>query len=109
VRRLRWLFIAMIPVAYLGTCSFISREKDHEFAAISVGNSREQVIAAFGSPSSIEDLNHPGADKYGARPCNKPCAQRLWFTNKFSLGLEAWSVELDGNEQVIRKSHWVSP
>lgn len=107
--RLAWLLVIAVPVAYLGACSLISREKDRKFETISIGTTRDQVIAALGTPSVTEDRGHAGPGKYGARPCNEPCAQRLWFTNSLSFDLEAWSVELGADQQVIRKSHWVSP
>jgi hypothetical protein len=39
----------------------------------------------------------PAAHKRGGGPCK----ERLWFENRLTLGIKAWSVELDQDDRVI--------
>lgn len=104
---LTWLLL-LSPVLYVVTCSYISGNKSAAFEFIKVGDTKDAVIDRLGKPSHIEQ---PGIlfSRYATHQCSAPCAERLWFENKLILSIEAWSVEVDKNNQVINKSYWVSP
>jgi hypothetical protein len=100
--------IAVVPVLYLATCSYVASARTKAFDSVQIGDPEHAVIAAFGSPSFRESTD-VRFTRYGATQCSTPCTERLWFENRLGLDMEAWSVELDGSRRVIKKSHWVSP
>lgn len=104
---LTWLLL-LSPVLYVATCSYISENKSAAFELIKVRDTKNTVIDRLGKPSHIEQ---PGIlfSRYATHQCNDPCVERLWFENKLIISIEAWSVEIDKNNQVIKKSYWVSP
>lgn len=97
-----------VPVFYVSSCEFISKTGSHAFDAVNVGDTRASVVQIFGKPSHIE---HPDLlyAAYAASPCKVPCVERLWFENRLSIGMEAWSVELDKSGRVVHKAYWMSP
>lgn len=104
---LGWLLIG-VPIAYVVTCSGTSSNKSRAFDAIKVGDSRTLVIDSLGNPD-VEEHPEKLFARYASKPCEGLCKERLWFENKLSFGIEAWSVELDQNSRVIRKAYWNSP
>jgi hypothetical protein len=102
-----WLLL-ISPPFYITTCLYISEKRSATFDLIKVGDTRDIVIGQLGEPSHIEQLNILFS-RYASYPCQNQCVERLWFENQLSLDTEAWSVEIDKNNQVIKKSHWVSP
>jgi hypothetical protein len=106
-RLLFWLPLLSVAL-YIAIFVAISERRSDSFAAIRIGDNLNSVIANFGAPSHIE---RPGAlySRYASDQCKHPCVERLWFENRLSFDLEAWSVELDESGRVVHKSHWVSP
>ena len=102
------LLLLGISVVYLATCSGLSESKSRAFESIKPGDSRKTVINALGVPD-MRELPEKVFARYASRPCDDPCKERLWFENKLSLGIEAWSVELDKSDHVIDKTYWHSP
>lgn len=96
------------PVLYIATCSYISENNSNKFELIKVGDTKDTVIDRLGKPSYIEQPSILFS-RYATHQCHNPCTERLWFENWLILGIEAWSVEIDKNNQVIKKAHWVSP
>jgi hypothetical protein len=96
------------PALYAGACMFWSKKNSKAFDAIHVGDTRDTVVRRFGPPSHVEQ---PDAlfSRYADKRCQDPCVERLWFENRLTLDTEAWSIELDKDGRVIRRSHWVSP
>jgi hypothetical protein len=92
----------------MATCSYITENKSVEFERIKIGDTKDTVINVLGKPSQSE---HPGIlfSRYASSQCHAPCTERLWFENPLILGIEAWSFEIDKNNKVIDKAHWVSP
>lgn len=78
------------------------------FAATKLGEKEGQVTARFGNPTISEYQDKPFM-RYATRPCEAPCAKRLWWEHPVFRGAEAWSIELDTEGQVVRTLHWVSP
>lgn len=103
------IFIALVLVLYVSTCSVISYRRARAFEGITIGQTEHQVIGTFGKPSVREEIGGIPFRRYTAHPCEAPCAERLWFENRLGMDLDAWSVELSGDGKVIKKSHWVSP
>lgn len=101
--------IILIPVLYIGSCSVISRQREHGLAQVKKGESEQQVIQAMGQPADRETAGGHRVAKYGAPECKAPCAQRLWYPNPISLAGEAWSVDLDVSGHVVATDHIVSP
>ena len=96
-------------VAVTGACSFTSYSRNSAFDAVRVGDAESEVIARFGKQPSVRESPDVLFARYASRPCGGECVERLWFENRLSLDTEAWSVELDMNSRVVRKSKWVSP
>lgn len=103
------LVIGAAVASSIGMCSFKSHSRNSAFDAVQVGDTEATVIARFATQPSVRES--PGAlfARYASQPCGGVCAERLWFENRLSLDTEAWSVELDKNGRVIKKSRWVSP
>jgi len=103
------LFIGAAGVTGIGACSVKSHMRNSAFDTIQIGDTEANVIARFGTQPSVRE--RPGAlfSRYASQPCGGECSERLWFENRLSLDTEAWSVELDKTNRVIKKSRWVSP
>lgn len=101
-----WLVLAIIP-AYFVACTGISARKSRAYDSIGFRDTRTAVIDAFGAPDVVEVPGKPFL-RYATRPCGA-CAERLWFENGLTFGIEAWSVELDREGRVLETAHWVSP
>lgn len=102
------LVLGAAVAGYIGVCSYNSHVRNAAFDAVQVGDTEVAVLALFGARPSVRE--RPGAlfSRYASQPC-LDCAERIWFENRLSFDTEAWSVELDRNRRVIRKSRWVSP
>lgn len=103
------LAFGAVIAALIGACSFTSHSRNTAFDAVQVGDTETAVITHFGTQPSVREK--PGAlfTRYASRPCSGECVERLWFENRLSFDMEAWSVELDKNSIVVKKSRWVSP
>ena len=86
----------------------IKRSREAAFEATKIGDSYDDVVRRFGSPSKIDDEGQVFT-RYADEPCELPCVKRLWFENRLFLDVEAWSVSLDRSAKVVEKYHWVSP
>ena len=102
-----WLLF-LSPVWYVTACHVISHNKEKGYAMIQPGAAREAVIAEIGMPSHVE-LQGKLFERYASTPCQEPCVVRLWYENRLTLGMEAWSVTLDKHDRVLEKYHWISP
>lgn len=101
-------FLALAVMGlYLVACSGLSTSKSRAFDSIKLGDSRAAVVEALGTPD-VRELPEKLFARYASRPCSGACKERLWFENKLSLEIEAWSVELDENGHVIHKAYWHS-
>jgi hypothetical protein len=103
------LVVVLVPLLYISTCSVISSRRVKGFEAVSVGDTKRQVVILLGTPSVREKSGGEHFARYGAKVCSAPCAERFWFENRMTLDMEAWSVEFDASGKVIKTSHWVSP
>lgn len=99
----------LLPMLYGGACSAISHHREHGFAQVKIGDTKQQVIAIMGEPADHETAGGTRLAKYGVAECKAPCSERLWYTNKLSLAGEAWDVELDSSGRVMHAAHIVSP
>ena len=101
------LLVAGVAV-YVTSCSIIGSSRDKAFDSINIGDTRTQVIEKFAAPYFSE----PESQKYlrytGVK-CQSPCVVKLWFENRMSLDMEAWSVEFNGLGNVIKKTRLQSP
>jgi hypothetical protein len=95
-------------VLYVSSCSYISHTGKSAFNKVKVGDSEATVIDLFGSPS-VREKPELLYTRYTSLPCKEKCVERLWFENMLSIGIEAWSVQLDSSGNVIAKSYWMSP
>lgn len=102
------LLLLGFAILYLVACSGLSASKSRAFDSIGVGDRREAVIKILGAPD-VRELPTELFVRYASSPCGGVCKERLWFENKLSLGIEAWSVELDKDHRVVKKTHWHSP
>jgi hypothetical protein len=106
MKRIGWLFLGIVP-AYIVACAGTSASGSHAFNSIQLGDSRQAVAAVFGVPSVVELPGQPFM-RYASTPC-VGCKERLWFENRLSLDIEAWSIELNFEDRVMKKSAWQSP
>jgi len=100
--------VVLIVVAYLGAGLPAKFSRDAAFKRTNVGDSYEDVVSRFGTPSATDGAGK-NFTRYTSQPCLVPCARRLWFENRVFLDVEAWSVSFDLNGRVLEKYHWVSP
>ena len=107
-RRAFFRLLLLSPVFYVVTCSFIAYNGSVRFERIAIGDSKAAVLNVFGEPSHIE---HPDIlySVYAYKKCPDPCVERLWYENRLSMVGEAWAFEIDKDNRVIYKGHWVSP
>lgn len=104
------VFVAgAIIAASIGACMFKSHSRNSAFDAVQVGDEEAAVVVRFGTQPSVRELPGNLFARYASRPCSGECVERLWFENSLSLDTEAWSVELNKDRRVIKKSRWVSP
>ncbi len=97
-----------MSVLYFSACTGISVRIADGYESVELGDTEEEVIRALGEPSVRES---PGDMflRYASHPCQEPCAERLWFENRLSLDIQAWSIELDEHRRVLDKAQWTSP
>lgn len=103
-----WMIFAAI-IASTGTCSFKSYSQNHAFDEVQIGDTEAAVIARFGEKPSFSEQSNTHFLRYATQQCSGECVRRLWYENRLSFDTEAWSVELDKHNRVIKKSRWVSP
>ncbi len=102
------LIAISIPILFFSACSYISHKGNNAFDATLMGDSSASVVRKFGLPYVMQTRGN-GFPRYTADMCEGQCAKRLWFENKVSFDIEAWSVDLDEKGHVVAKYHWVSP
>ncbi|WLG47332.1 hypothetical protein [Pseudomonas sp. FP1740] len=104
---LLWVLLLAIT-SYITSCIFISKQKSIAFEAINIGDTQGVVIGRLGMPSHVEKPSTLFT-RYASHHCQHPCVERLWFENRLSFDIEAWSVELDEGGRVVKKAYWASP
>lgn len=97
-----------IPILYFSSCVAISKIKMRSFEEVKIGDSESAVIDKLGTPG-FRSADERAYTRYESSGCNDPCKERLWYENKLSLDIEAWSVDLDNDKRVIHKAHFTSP
>ncbi|MGX9698114.1 hypothetical protein ACWYXK_14100 [Janthinobacterium lividum] len=99
--------LILSPACYVAACCVFSNTRKAAFYQVQTGDTRQAVLASFGKLSYVE---RPGGvvGRYSRGPCTHPCAERLWFENRLSSDLEAWSIDLDQNGRVVDKLYLVS-
>lgn len=103
------LVVGAAIAASIGACSLKSHSRNLAFNTIQAGDTEDKVIERFGTQPSVRESPDTLFARYASQPCGGHCVERLWFENRLSLDTEAWSVELDTNRRVLKKSRWVSP
>jgi hypothetical protein len=97
-----------IVASVIGACEIKVHHYNAAFSQVEVGDPEATVVARFGEPSVRETAGHPYL-RYATSPCTPPCAIRLWWEMPIMPGIEAWSVELGQDRNVVHTAHWVSP
>ena len=97
-----------IAVVGVGSCALQAHRYNSALSQIAVGDPEAAVIGRLGQPSFRETARVPYL-RYTGAPCTSPCATRLWWEWPLLPGIEAWSVELGQDHQVVKTYHWVSP
>lgn len=103
------LIFGAVVSGSIGACSYKSHIRHSAFQAVKIGDTEAVVISHFGTPPAVRETSDALFSRYASRPCSGECKERLWFENRLSLDTEAWSVELDKNNRVIKKSRWNLP
>lgn len=101
--------VLLLSILYVSTCSYVSHRKTTGFEAINVGDAEGEVVRLLGKPSVREKAGDRPFGRYSSYACVAPCSERLWYENPLAFVGEAWSIELDTDQRVIRKSRWMSP
>lgn len=102
------VFIFAVPALYVGSCSYVGVYYNNAFNDLDMGSTASEVLMRMGSPAHIEKSGEIYS-RYASEACVSPCAKRIWFENKLSMDTEAWSVEFDSEQRLIKKTRWVSP
>ncbi|WP_132142389.1 hypothetical protein [Luteibacter rhizovicinus] len=102
------ILLALTAAAAVGACAWISRQGNAAYTEIHTGDEKRQVTERFNMPFSVQRSGE-GHLAFTNDLCSKPCAQRLWFDNRFSLDTQAWSFDLDEQGRVVGKNAWASP
>lgn len=95
------------PAWYVAACCVISNSRKEAFHQIHPGDTRQAILASFGTPSHVE-FSGGKVGHYGQALCTAPCAERLWFENSLTPDLEVWSIDLDGSGRVLDKLYTTS-
>lgn len=103
------LALPALLVLSVSACTLTSHALNEAFDKIEIGQTLTDVVRAFGVTPSFVESAGVGFPRYASRPCHDRCAERVWFENRLSMDMEAWSVELDGSGHVIEKTRWQSP
>lgn len=103
------LALPVLLVLSISACTLTSHVRNEAFDKVEVGQTRAEVLRMFGSDPSFAEQAGVGFPRYAAQPCHDRCVERIWFENRLSMDMEAWSFELDGNGRVIDKTRWTSP
>lgn len=106
--KILWVGALILPAIYFSSCSYVSHKGREAFSTLSKGDTEEQVIAKFGTPTRRQPRGVVYR-RYANDDCTEPCIERLWFENKLSPVDEAWAVSLDSNRRVIAYSYYMSP
>jgi hypothetical protein len=101
--------VGVLIAAGIGSCALPSHYRNRAFESVRIGDSENRFLDLFGVHPSVREKPNALFVRYASAACEAPCAERLWFENTLSLDIEAWSLELDEDRRVIKKSHWVSP
>ena len=101
-------FLVACALLYIGGCSIKTARLQRQFDLISVGDARDRVVKAFGA-ADVEETGEEPFLRYSSNKCMDACNVRLWYANRMTLDIEAWSFDIDRNGQVVHKYHWVSP
>ena len=100
--------ITFVLVLALSSCVYAVVRNENVFSETVDGDMRSTVVARFGSPDIVEIAEKPYL-VYASSGCQAPCEVRLWWEHPVLRGIEAWSVEFDGQGRVVHTAHWVSP
>lgn len=97
-----FLFVAVATcvVGSIAACSYTSHVRNTAFDAVQMGDTQASVIARFGTQPSVRETPDALFTRYASGPCDQ-CVERIWFENRLSLDVEAWSLELDGDGRVM--------
>lgn len=101
-------FICTVPLLYVSSCSYIGVRYNNAFNDLDMGAPVPDVLMRMGPPSYIEK-SAAIFSRYASGACVSPCVERMWFENKLSMDTEAWSVEFDREQRLIKKTRWISP
>ena len=106
-KRTIWLILLLLIVIMSASvifCMHTAKKYDEAFDRISIGESEADVINIFGRPNVLQ-LQGVAFQAYLTEPCTSPCAERLWWEAPFPVprGIEAWVVEFDSSNKVMKK------
>lgn len=109
-KTLRVLALSTLTVAVVavGSCATQVHRYNAALGQVALGDTEAAVISRLGSPSFRELAGTPYL-RYTGTPCTAPCTVRLWWEWPVLPGIEAWSVELGQDNNVVKTYHWVSP
>lgn len=101
-------FLVVLAILYIGGCAVKSTLNQRQFNAIVIGDSESRVVALLGA-ADVEETNAKPFLRYASTGCEGSCSSRLWYENRLTFDIEAWSFDIDKNGRVVHKYHWVSP
>jgi hypothetical protein len=101
------MLLVILPAFYFLSCSYVSNRTDRLFESITTDDTIESVIRKMGTPSIRETSRAPFL-RYATKSCEDPCVERLWYENRMTFDMEAWSIEIDRTGKVLKKARWIS-
>lgn len=107
-KKIAGLIAISTPILFFSACSYVSHKGNAAFDSTLMGDSSASVVRKF-DMSYVTQIKGTNFSRYTADACEGQCAKRLWFENKLSFDIEAWSIDLDEKGHVVAKYHWVSP
>ena len=107
------VMIVTLGLAVAATLYFVFRswsrrmgDYDRAYTAITVGDSREEVVAAMGEPQAVTDCSYtPFADKKLDAEFRSKCFQQYEYVELMAR----YTISFDRNGMVFNKSTAVSP
>jgi hypothetical protein len=100
------VFAAALFVADMGVCRYIAGSQDISFARVSIGDSRESVIARVGAPSFIERADPA---RHFMPACRNGCAEKFVYNFYICLDLKSRYIGFDEKGMVVSKDTFEPP
>lgn len=104
--------IVTMVAGYVLAIFCVEAAQDRAMRALTVHEGELQARARFWFKPKEETHAHAGPAVGWTTPatrCSSPCTRRLWWVHPLLPDLEAWTIDLDDQGNVIGGHRWSSP